>query len=195
MKSRIQIRRGSEWVTTAARMRVVLQEEWNRIAIEEINALIQRLPTAIQRYTAVGGPQLVENGRFLCWWCARKVYMKYHSAPRWWLTGERMSEYIWHPSMLEKNQKKYLPNLHYHSQLPPNNHQHHTTDMAFITTPVELTRMIADHLDIPSLASLLLANQTLCAHCTEPFRRRAIAGDYGLSALRDAVCSDDYALV
>jgi len=39
MKSRIQIRRGSERVTTAARMRVVLQEEWNRITIEEINAL------------------------------------------------------------------------------------------------------------------------------------------------------------
>jgi len=67
--------------------------------------------------------------------------------------------------------------------------------MALITIPVEPTRMIADHLDIPSLASLPLANQTLCAHCTEPFRRRAIASDYGLTALRDGFCSDEYALV
>ena len=55
MKSRIQIRRGSERVTTAARMRVVLQEEWNRITIEEINALFQRLPTVMQRCIAVDG--------------------------------------------------------------------------------------------------------------------------------------------
>jgi len=53
MKSR-QIRRGSERATTAARMRVVLQEEWDRIAIEGINALFQRLPTVIQRCIAVG---------------------------------------------------------------------------------------------------------------------------------------------
>ena len=66
--------------------------------------------------------------------------------------------------------------------------------MALLTLPVELTRMIADHFDIPSLASLLRANHTLYADCTEPFRRHAIAGDYGLSALRDAVFSDDYAL-
>jgi len=55
MKSRIQTRRGSERVTTAARMRIVLQEEWDRITIEEINALFQRLPTVMQRYIAVDG--------------------------------------------------------------------------------------------------------------------------------------------
>ena len=36
-------------------MRVVLQEEWDRIAIEEINALFQRLPTVMQRCIAVDG--------------------------------------------------------------------------------------------------------------------------------------------
>ena len=55
MKSRIQIRRGSERVIIAARMRVVLQEEWDRITIEEINALFQRLPTVMQRCVAVAG--------------------------------------------------------------------------------------------------------------------------------------------
>jgi len=54
LKSR-QIRRGSERATTTARMRVVLQEEWDRIAIQEINALFQRLPTVIQRCIAVDG--------------------------------------------------------------------------------------------------------------------------------------------
>jgi len=66
--------------------------------------------------------------------------------------------------------------------------------MTLITLPVELTRMISDHLDIPSLASLLRANDTLCAHCAEPFRRRAIADDCGLTALREAVFSEDYDL-
>jgi len=36
---KFQIRRNSERVTTAARVRVVLQEEWDRVAIGEINAL------------------------------------------------------------------------------------------------------------------------------------------------------------
>jgi len=53
VKSRIQIRRGGERVTTAARMRAVLREEWDRIAIEGINAFFQRLPTVIQRCIAV----------------------------------------------------------------------------------------------------------------------------------------------
>ena len=47
MKSRIQTRRGSEKVTTARRMRVVLQEKWDRITIEEISALYNRLPTVM----------------------------------------------------------------------------------------------------------------------------------------------------
>jgi len=57
MKSRIQIR-NCKSVTTAARMRVVLQEEWDWIAIEEINALFQRLPTVMQRCIAVDGGKL-----------------------------------------------------------------------------------------------------------------------------------------
>jgi len=48
VKSRIQIRRGSGRVTTAARMRVVLQEEWDWVAVEKIDALFQRLPTVMQ---------------------------------------------------------------------------------------------------------------------------------------------------
>jgi len=44
MKPRIQIRRGSERVTTAARVRVVLQEERDWVTIEEIGPLFQRLP-------------------------------------------------------------------------------------------------------------------------------------------------------
>ena len=55
MKSRIQTRRGSEKVTTARRMRVVLQGEWGCITIEEINALYNRLPTVMQRCIAVDG--------------------------------------------------------------------------------------------------------------------------------------------
>jgi len=55
MKSRIQIRRGNEKVTTARRMREVLQEEWDRITIEEINALYTRLPTVMQRCIDVDG--------------------------------------------------------------------------------------------------------------------------------------------
>jgi len=55
MTSRIQTRRGSEKVTTAQRMRVVLQEEWDRITIGEINTLYNRLPTVMQRCIAVDG--------------------------------------------------------------------------------------------------------------------------------------------
>jgi len=37
-------------------MRVVLlQEEWDRVAVEEINALFQRRPTGMQRCIAVDG--------------------------------------------------------------------------------------------------------------------------------------------
>ena len=65
MKSR-QIRRGSERATTAARMRVVLQEEWDRIAVEEINALFQRLPTVIQRCIAVDGGNNLRGSQLFC---------------------------------------------------------------------------------------------------------------------------------
>ena len=55
MKSRIQTRRGKERITTTAQMRAVLQEEWDRITIEEANALYLRLPTVMQRCIAVNG--------------------------------------------------------------------------------------------------------------------------------------------
>jgi hypothetical protein len=55
MKSRFQTRRGSERITTLARMKQVLHEEWDRITIEEINREISRLPTVMQRCIAVQG--------------------------------------------------------------------------------------------------------------------------------------------
>ena len=55
MKSRIKTRRGKKRITTAAQMRAVLQEEWNHITIEEINALYLRHPTVMQHCIAVNG--------------------------------------------------------------------------------------------------------------------------------------------
>jgi transposase len=55
MKSRIQTRRGRERVTTVSRMKEVLQEEWDRITIEEINREIARLPKVMERCIAVNG--------------------------------------------------------------------------------------------------------------------------------------------
>jgi hypothetical protein len=55
MKSRIQTRRGAERVTTLSRMKKDLQEEWDRITIEEINKEISRLPTVMARCIAVNG--------------------------------------------------------------------------------------------------------------------------------------------
>ena len=45
IKSRILMRRGSERITTATRVKELLQEEWDRITIDEINDLISSLPT------------------------------------------------------------------------------------------------------------------------------------------------------
>jgi transposase len=55
MKRRIQTRRGSERITTVNRMKQVLQEEWDKITIEEINTEIAKLPTIMRRCIGVNG--------------------------------------------------------------------------------------------------------------------------------------------
>jgi transposase len=55
MKKRIQTRRGSERITTVKDMKRVLQEEWDKITIEEINTEIAKLPTIMQRCINVNG--------------------------------------------------------------------------------------------------------------------------------------------
>ena len=55
IKPLILTRRGSERITTATRMKEALQEEWDRITIDEINDLISRLPTVMQRCINVQG--------------------------------------------------------------------------------------------------------------------------------------------
>jgi len=48
LKSRIQIRRGNELVTSVKPMREVLVDEWNCVTIDEINRKIERLPTVME---------------------------------------------------------------------------------------------------------------------------------------------------
>ena len=55
LKRRIQRRRGSERITTRAEMVAMLQEEWDRLTIEEINNEIRKLPTIMQRCLNVNG--------------------------------------------------------------------------------------------------------------------------------------------
>jgi transposase len=55
MKRRIQTRRGAERITTVNEMKKVLQEEWDKITIEEINTEIAKLPTIMKRCIAVNG--------------------------------------------------------------------------------------------------------------------------------------------
>lgn len=55
LKKRIQTRRGSERITTVGEMKRVLQEEWDKITVEEINTEIAKLPTIMQRCIAVNG--------------------------------------------------------------------------------------------------------------------------------------------
>jgi transposase len=55
MKRRIQTRRGSERITTVKAMKKVLQEEWDKITIEEINNEIAKLPTIMRRCIEVNG--------------------------------------------------------------------------------------------------------------------------------------------
>ena len=55
MKRRIQLRRGSERITTMGGMKRVLQEQWDKIIIEEINREVGKLPTIMQRCIDVNG--------------------------------------------------------------------------------------------------------------------------------------------
>ncbi|RPA98886.1 hypothetical protein L873DRAFT_1686154, partial [Choiromyces venosus 120613-1] len=55
MKSRIQRRRGAERITTQTEMKSVLNEEWARITIEEIDKEIAKLPIIMSRCIAVNG--------------------------------------------------------------------------------------------------------------------------------------------
>jgi len=55
MKRRILRRRGAERITTVKDMRRVLVEEWDKIAIEEINKEIERLPSIMVHCIAVNG--------------------------------------------------------------------------------------------------------------------------------------------
>jgi hypothetical protein len=50
MESRIQRRRGANRVTTIRKMKELLQEEWDRITIEEINGIISRLSAIMERW-------------------------------------------------------------------------------------------------------------------------------------------------
>ena len=55
MKKRILKRRGGDRITTVARMREVLMEEWENISVEEINQEICKLPTIMARCISVDG--------------------------------------------------------------------------------------------------------------------------------------------
>jgi hypothetical protein len=55
LKRRIQWRRASERVTTVTDVKLVLQEEWEKIRVEEINCEIDKLPTIVTRCLAVNG--------------------------------------------------------------------------------------------------------------------------------------------
>jgi len=55
MKSRIQTRRGHERITSLPQMRLVLQEEWDRVTIEDINKVVARLPSIIAKCILVNG--------------------------------------------------------------------------------------------------------------------------------------------
>jgi uncharacterized protein (DUF2267 family) len=55
MKIRIQTRWGAERITTQTQMKSVLQQEWDRITIEEIDKAIAKLPIIIARCISVKG--------------------------------------------------------------------------------------------------------------------------------------------
>ena len=55
MKSRIQTRRGHERVTSLPQMKLILQEEWDRITIEDINKEVAKLPSIITKCINVYG--------------------------------------------------------------------------------------------------------------------------------------------
>jgi transposase len=55
LKCRIKWRRASEHVTTVVQMQVVLQEEWEKITVKEINKEIVQLPKIMQCCLSVNG--------------------------------------------------------------------------------------------------------------------------------------------
>ena len=55
MKHGIQLCQGLERITTVTQMKSVLQEEWEKITITEINSKISLLPKTIELCTKQGG--------------------------------------------------------------------------------------------------------------------------------------------
>ena len=55
LKRRILRRRGSEQITSVGAMKAVLEEEWDRLTIAEINLEILKLPEIMRRCLAVKG--------------------------------------------------------------------------------------------------------------------------------------------
>ena len=55
MKSRIQTRRGHERVIILPQMKLILQEEWDRITIEDINKEVAKLPRIIAKCINING--------------------------------------------------------------------------------------------------------------------------------------------
>ena len=49
MKSRIQTHHGHEQITSLPQMKLVLQEEWNKITIEEINKEVNKISSIIAK--------------------------------------------------------------------------------------------------------------------------------------------------
>jgi len=55
MQSRIQTRHGHERITSLPQMRLVLQAEWDRATIEDINKEVARLSSIIAKWILVNG--------------------------------------------------------------------------------------------------------------------------------------------
>ena len=55
IKSRIQKRRGEERITTVGAMKKTLEEEWEKLTIEEINREISKLPSIVKKCIAING--------------------------------------------------------------------------------------------------------------------------------------------
>ncbi|RPB02541.1 hypothetical protein L873DRAFT_1673054, partial [Choiromyces venosus 120613-1] len=55
MKSHIQTHHGHEYITSLPQMKLVLQEEWDKITIEDINKEVTKLPSIIAKYIIVEG--------------------------------------------------------------------------------------------------------------------------------------------
>jgi len=55
MKSHIQTCRGHERIISLPQMKIVLQEEWDKITIEDINKEVAKLPSIIAKCINVDG--------------------------------------------------------------------------------------------------------------------------------------------